>query len=59
MLVRARAVELFSHYGKAKFTSPEILTTIVEGIYNCLANDPEKLVNIKAAGAFSCLLSHQ
>jgi len=59
MFLRARAVEMFTQYGFVKFTDVNILKLAVEGIYKCLSQDPERIVNIKAACAFNSILSHK
>jgi hypothetical protein len=59
MLLRAKAVDMFTQYGDIDFPDKNTLKLAVEGIYKCLVSDPCKIVNIKAACAFSCILSHK
>lgn len=59
MFLRARAVEMFTQYGFIKFPDLAVLQRAVEGIYKCLAQDPQPIVSIKAACAFNSILSHK
>ncbi len=59
MLLRAKAVDMFTAYGDIDFPDQTLLKSAVEGIYKCLAADPNKIVSLKAACAFSCILDHK
>lgn len=59
MLLRAKAVDMFTSYGDIDFPDDALLKIAVEGIYKCLAADPHKIVSLKAACAFSIILSHK
>lgn len=59
MLLRAKAVDMFTTYGNIDFPDANLLRVSVEGIYKCLATDPNQIVRLKAACAFSSILKHK
>jgi hypothetical protein len=59
MLLRAKAVDMFTAYGDIEYPDKNLLKIAVEGVYKCLAADPNKIVSLKAACAFSCILEHK
>ena len=59
MLLRARAAELFSEYGYIDFKDDSLLRQAVDLIYELMTKDPNAMVKLKAAYAFTCVLRHK